>query len=133
MTSTSTPASSTPRGAAPLTQAPGGDGRGPLGTAIQLDTVDWLIVGSGVYLAPLYQIEEGAGTAFLRFDEGAVSHAHRHPAGEEMYVISGALKVGGLRLAAGDYLRTPPGEVHEVRALADSVALIIVPEPLEFL
>src|SRR5699024_2420286 len=56
---------------------------------IALDTVDWIIVGSGVYLAPLHEIEEGAGTAFLRFDEGAVSHQHTHPAGEEMYVISG--------------------------------------------
>src|SRR5699024_9836420 len=56
---------------------------------IALDTVDWIIVGSGVYLAPLHEIEEGAGTALLRFDEGAVSHQHTHPAGEEMYVISG--------------------------------------------
>lgn len=100
---------------------------------IQLDTVDWIIVGSGVYLAPLHEIEEGAGTAFLRFDEGAVSHAHRHPKGEEMYVISGRLQVGDLTLTTGDYLRTPPGTIHEVRALADSVTLIIVPEPLEFL
>ncbi len=100
---------------------------------VQLDTVDWIVVGSGVYLAPLHEIEEGAGTAFLRFDQGAVSHMHRHPAGEEMYVISGRLKVGDVVIGAGDYLRTPAGVVHEARALEDSVALIIVPEPLEFL
>lgn len=100
---------------------------------IALDTVDWIIVGSGVYLAPLHEIEEGAGTAFLRFDEGAVSHQHTHPAGEEMYVISGKLKVGDVTISAGDYLRTPPGAVHEARALTDAVTLIIVPEPLEFL
>lgn len=100
---------------------------------IQLDTVDWIIVGSGVYLAPLYEIQDGAGTAFLRFDQGAVSHMHRHPAGEEMYVISGRLKVGDAVIGPGDYLRTPAGAVHEARALEDSVALIIVPEPLEFL
>ncbi|WP_182347040.1 cupin domain-containing protein [Tomitella gaofuii] len=100
---------------------------------IALDTVDWIIVGSGVYLAPLHEIEEGAGTAFLRFDEGAVSHQHTHPAGEEMYVISGKLKVGDVTISAGDYLRTPPGVVHEARALTDAVTLIIVPEPLEFL
>lgn len=124
---------STPRGAAPINTDPGHDGHGPLARAVPLDTVDWIIVGAGVYLAPLYEIEEGAGTAFLQFDEGAVSHEHRHPAGEEMYVISGKLKVGDLTITAGDYLRTPPGEVHEVRALADSLTLIIVPEPLEFL
>lgn len=100
---------------------------------IRLGEVDWLIVGSGVHLAPLHEIQDGAGTAFLRFDAGAVSHAHRHPSGEELYVISGRLKIGELVLEAGDYLRTPAGAVHEVRALADSVALIIVPEPLEFL
>lgn len=100
---------------------------------IQLDTVDWIIVGKGVYLAPVYEIADGAGTAFLRFDEGAVSSTHRHPAGEEMYVISGRLRVGDQVIGAGDYLRTPPGAVHEARALTDAVTLIMVPEPLEFL
>ncbi|MDN5757196.1 MAG: cupin domain-containing protein [Tomitella sp.] len=105
----------------------------PVIPPIALDTVDWIIVGSGVYLAPLNEIQDGAGTAFLRFDEGAVSHSHKHPAGEEMYVISGKLKVGDMTISAGDYLRTPAGTIHEVKALTDAVTLIIVPEPLEFL
>ncbi|WP_024792973.1 cupin domain-containing protein [Tomitella biformata] len=100
---------------------------------IRLDEVDWIIVGSGVYLAPLHEIKDGAGTAFLRFDAGGVSHKHRHPSSEELYVISGRLKIGELILEAGDFLRTAEGEVHEIRALADSVTLISLTEPLEFL
>ncbi|MEO9220759.1 MAG: cupin domain-containing protein [Mycobacteriaceae bacterium] len=102
-------------------------------TQFSLADVDWLIVGSGVYLAPLHQIEEGAGTAFLRFDAGATSSAHQHPAGEELFVISGRLQIGDRTLRAGDFLYTPPDSVHTVKALADSVTLISVPEPLQFL
>lgn len=101
-------------------------------TQFNLNTVDWIIVGDGVYLAPLHQIEEGAGTAFLRFDAGSTSSAHQHPAGEEMFVISGRIRVGDRTLQAGDFLYTPPGSVHAVNALADSVTLISVPEPLQF-
>lgn len=102
-------------------------------TQFRLNEVDWIVVGDGVYLAPLHQIEEGAGTAFLRFDAGSTSSSHQHPAGEELFVVSGRLRVGDRTLEAGDFLYTPPGEVHAVTAIKDSVALISVPEPLQFL
>ncbi|MGZ6880562.1 MAG: JmjC domain-containing protein [Mycobacteriaceae bacterium] len=45
----------------------------------------------------------------------------------------GQLQIGDRTLQAGDFLYTPSGSVHEVKALADSVTLISVPEPLPFL
>ena len=84
-------------------------------------------------LAQLHPVGENAGTAFLRFEEGAVSAAHRHPAGEDLFVISGRLRVGDRVLDAGDYLYTPAGGVHDAEALTPTVTLISVPEAIEFL
>jgi quercetin dioxygenase-like cupin family protein len=99
----------------------------------RLADAQWTEVDPGVHIAPLRVIGNGAGTAFMRFDRGAVSRAHRHPAGEELYIISGRLRVGGRTLEAGDFLLTAPGGVHDAEAEEDTVTLISVPEPIEFL
>lgn len=93
----------------------------------------WLDQGEGVALAPLRAEASGAGTALLRFDRAARVPEHRHPGGEDLYVISGRLRVGDLLLQAGDFLHTPPGGVHDAEAEVPSVALVSVPEPIEFL
>jgi quercetin dioxygenase-like cupin family protein len=105
----------------------------PTPTLTQLADAPWIEVGDGVNLAPLHVIGEAAGTAFLRFARGATSALHVHPAGEELYVISGRLRVGDRVLSAGDFLYTPPGGVHDAEAEEDTVTLISVPEPIEFL
>lgn len=99
----------------------------------RLADAHWTQIDPGLHIAPLRVIGDGAGTAFLRFERGAVSSAHRHPGGEELYVISGRLRVGNRTLEAGDFLLTPPGEVHDAEAEEDTVTLISVPEPIEFL
>jgi quercetin dioxygenase-like cupin family protein len=93
----------------------------------------WLDQGHGLSLAPLRAEANGAGTALLRFDRGARAPEHRHPGGEDLFVISGRLRVGDLLLQAGDFLHTPPGGSHDAEAEVPSVALVSVPEPIEFL
>lgn len=93
----------------------------------------WTPVGDGVALAPLRVHGDGAGAAIIRFEDGAVSPRHLHPGGEDLYVISGRLRVGDVVLVEGDYLHTPPGGVHDAVAEAPTQALIIVPEPVVFL
>jgi quercetin dioxygenase-like cupin family protein len=93
----------------------------------------WIDQGSGVELAPLRVVGAAAGTALLRFAAGGRSPAHRHPGGEELYVLSGRLRVGERWLEAGDFLHTPPGEVHDAEADVPTVAIVSVPEPVEFL
>jgi|RhiMethySRZTD1v2_1073278.scaffolds.fasta_scaffold00408_16 quercetin dioxygenase-like cupin family protein len=102
-------------------------------TAVRTADATWLDQGGGVDLAPLRVVGDGAGTALLRFAPGGRSPAHRHPGGEDLYVISGRLRVGDVTLEAGDFLHTPPGGVHDAVADQATVALISVPEAIELL
>jgi quercetin dioxygenase-like cupin family protein len=100
---------------------------------ISFDELIWTHVGGGVHLSPLRVEPGGAGAAVLRFEPGAVSPPHRHPGGEDLYVIHGRLRVGDVVLEARDFLHTPPGGVHDAEAYEESLVLISVPEPVEFL
>ena len=93
----------------------------------------WIDQGEGVELRPLRVVGEAAGTALLRFAAGGRTPAHRHPGGEDLYVVSGRLRVGGVQLDAGDFLHTPPGGVHDAEAVEPAVVLVTVPEPIELL
>ena len=48
--------------------------------------------------------ETGGSTALVRFEAGTRFPAHTHPAGEEIFVVEGDVKLGKDRLSAGDYL-----------------------------
>jgi quercetin dioxygenase-like cupin family protein len=100
---------------------------------VRFDEVQWADVGGGVALSPLRAEANGAGVAFLRFVPGAVSPPHRHPGGEDLYVVRGRLRVGETLLGPGDFLHTPPGSVHDAEAQEEALVLISVPQPVEFL
>lgn len=67
----------------------------------------------GVFFKPLY---EEAGhperISLIRFDAGAAFPEHDHPAGEEIFLISGDLRDGERRLGPGSWVRYPPGSRH---------------------
>ena len=86
-----------------------------------------------VELRPLRVVGDAAGTALLRFAVGGRSPAHRHPGGEDLYVISGQLRVGDVELGPGDFLHTAPGGVHDAEATTGALVLVTVPEPIELL
>jgi quercetin dioxygenase-like cupin family protein len=93
----------------------------------------WIDQGSGVQLRPLRVVGEAAGTALLRFAPGGRSPAHRHPGGEDLYVVDGRLRVGDRELEAGDFLYTPPGLAHDAESTDGALVLVTVPEPIEML
>ena len=70
---------------------------------------------------------EGA-TLITRFQSGVSGGQHAHPAGEELLVLEGECEVNGVRLRAGDYLYTPPGERHELVALTDTTVFVHLPK-----
>ncbi|MGH7249085.1 MAG: cupin domain-containing protein, partial [Pseudomonadota bacterium] len=70
----------------------------------------------------------GGATIFLRFAKGAVGAPHTHPGGEELFVVSGDISIGGKRVVAGDYLYTPPDAVHDAVAHEDTVLLLSLPK-----
>ena len=72
-------------------------------------------------------------TFLLKFDAGAAYPEHRHPAGEEAFVLEGEVNFGARHLSAGDYLYTPPGGIHSVKSETGCVLLFIVPEEVELI
>ena len=62
--------------------------------------------------------------ALLRFSAGASVPRHQHPAGEELYIISGRLSDDSGSYSAGTWIRNPPGSAHSIQAEEDTVAWI---------
>ena len=83
--------------------------------------------------APLRSEENGASSFFLRFAKGTHGREHRHPGGEEVYVVSGDITIGGKRLKTGDYLYTPPGMAHHADAHEETIIFVSLPQAAVFL
>ena len=77
--------------------------------------------------------ETGQSAALVRFDAGASFPAHDHPAGAEVYVLEGDVRIGRHALAAGDYLYTPPGGTHAATSSGGCVFLVTLPKPVVML
>ena len=89
----------------------------------------------GVYVKSLRYDEasQRSKTILLKFEPGTSYPYHNHPAGEELFVLSGEAVIEGATLTAGDYLYTPPGFKHSVRTDLGCTLLFMVPEEVEIL
>ena len=74
-----------------------------------------------------------APTFLLKFEAGATYPAHNHPAGEEIFVLEGDIRLGKDHLYSGDYLYTVPDGKHAVRSENGCVVLVKTPEAVEIL
>ena len=72
-------------------------------------------------------------TFLLKFEAGASYPKHNHPAGEEIFVLEGAVRFGPDQLNAGDYLYTAPGASHSAFSKTGCIMLFVVPEEVELL
>lgn len=77
--------------------------------------------------------ETGESTALVKFEAGTRFPAHNHPAGEEVFVVEGDLRIGPHDLRAGDYLYTPPNGKHAASSERGCVFLVTLPKPVEIL
>jgi quercetin dioxygenase-like cupin family protein len=77
--------------------------------------------------------EANAGTYLVRMEPGTSYPPHDHPAGEEVFVVAGSMRVGPDRLSAGSYLYTPPGGTHDAATEAGCTFLVVLPGPVRFL
>jgi quercetin dioxygenase-like cupin family protein len=75
--------------------------------------------------------EHGGSTLLLRFAPGADYPAHRHPAGEEYFVLSGTLSDGARTYRTGDYLYYAPGSVHRPTSRDGCTVLVVLPARVE--
>ncbi len=64
--------------------------------------------------------EAGGRSSVVRLSRGARFPRHAHHGTEEVVVLSGVVRIGGMELAPGDYLFTQPGEEHDVVAVSDA-------------
>lgn len=68
----------------------------------------------GVWRKPLARedAERGHATSIVRYDPGSKFHAHDHPLGEEILVLSGTFSDETGDYPAGTYFRNPEGFRH---------------------
>jgi anti-sigma factor ChrR (cupin superfamily) len=80
-----------------------------------------------------YDPETGRSAVLLRFEPGAAYAAHRHPEGEEYFVLAGSLEDGGKSYGAGTYVKHPPRSVHRPSSKEGCLLLVTLPRPIEVL
>jgi len=68
--------------------------------------------------------EAGGRTSVVRLSSGSRFPRHAHTGTEEVVVLSGAVRIGGVDLNAGDYLFTSAGEEHDVVAVTDALIFV---------
>lgn len=64
--------------------------------------------------------ETGGRSSVVRLTEGSRFPRHAHQGTEEVVVLAGTVRIGGVELKEGDYLFTTPGEEHDVVAVTDA-------------
>jgi quercetin dioxygenase-like cupin family protein len=88
----------------------------------------------GVSLKVLRRDEEsGESASLVRLEPGASVPAHDHPAGEEVFVLEGDVRIGRHQMKAGDYLYTPPDAKHAAASDRGCVFLVSLPKPVVIL
>lgn len=64
--------------------------------------------------------QTGGRSSVVRFAAGARVPRHAHHGTEEVVVLAGTVRIGGVELSAGDYLFTDAGGEHDVIAVSDA-------------
>lgn len=83
----------------------------PMLNTIRGDQGEWLQVGVGVDIKPLFENAEGH-SYIVRFQPGSQVPAHPHGEDEECMVLEGELHFGEIHVRAGDYHVARAGSTH---------------------
>ena len=113
---------STPQGS-PKTPTPG-----PFAMIREGDTTGWIdlpVPGASVKLLSL-NAKEGYAIVMGKLAPGARYPAHTHIGPEEVYVVSGDLKIGGDYLGAGDFHHAAAGSTHDINFSENGCIIIAV-------
>ena len=81
----------------------------------------------------LFDKETKRSAVLVKFEPGSRYGAHRHPEGEEYYVIEGSLEDGGKSWGPGSYVYHPPGSTHRPTSKEGCIIFITLPKPVETL
>ncbi|GAB6070630.1 cupin domain-containing protein [Thiomicrorhabdus hydrogeniphila] len=85
---------------------------------VVIETLNQPWIGSpseGVLRKPLEKefAESGRTTSLVQFMPGASFAPHKHPMGEELFVLEGVFSDETGDYPAGSYIRNPPGSMHK--------------------
>jgi quercetin dioxygenase-like cupin family protein len=106
---------------------------------VKTNEIEWIPLPeegiSGIYVKPLLfdKDTKRSPTILLKFDAGATYPLHRHPAGEEVFVLEGDIKLGKDELKTGDYLYTAVNNLHRVSTKNGCVILLKAPQEVEII
>lgn len=76
--------------------------------------ISWKSIAPGISYKPLYRDEaRNADTVLVRMDAGCSYPSHRHTQVEELFMLSGDLRIEDQVIYAGDYCRADLGSVHK--------------------
>ncbi|MFT7464197.1 MAG: anti-sigma factor ChrR (cupin superfamily) [Pseudohongiellaceae bacterium] len=78
-----------------------------------------------------YDDETGASVVLLHFAPGASYGAHMHPAGEQYFVLAGALQDGQSTWSQGAFVHHAPGSAHRPASKEGCLLLVTLPAPIE--
>jgi len=82
---------------------------------------EWQTTGySGIERSLFRNNETGGRSSVVRLAQGSRFPRHAHEGTEEVVVLSGIVRIGGVELNPGDYLFTHSGEEHDVTAVSDA-------------
>ena len=86
---------------------------------------DWAATPhAGIERALFRNNDAGGRSSMVRLRAGARFPRHAHHGTEEVVVMAGQVRIGGVDLQPGDYLFTQPGEEHDVEAVTDAVIFV---------
>ena len=78
-----------------------------------------------------FDAESGESAVLLKFEPGASYGTHRHPDGEEYFVLDGSLEEGDRSWGAGTYVRHQPDSVHRPSSKEGCLLFVRLPHPIE--
>ena len=103
---------------------------------VHTDALEWreFEEAPGVTYKLLRRHEQDDGTTvIIRFSAGSSYPAHRHPRGEEYYLLEGTLEDARGRYEAGDHVYYPPGSAHRPHSRTGCTVLVFLPARVEAL
>ena len=99
-------------------------------TSVHYRNVEWEPGrGPGIWRKMLRGDREKEYTSLLKLDADTTFPKHLHPAGEELVVLEGRIRIEGVWHETGGYVYTPPDAVHDVYTDAGAILLLRMPAP----
>lgn len=94
---------------------------------IDTHSAKWISTSTGVEMLPL-RTEEQEIRVLLKFKAGCGYGRHRHPVGEEVFVLEGIYEDSGIEYGPGSYIYYPPGSVHDPTSPTGCTIMVICKE-----